>query len=178
MNNTLFDLIQNQCFCSVAETPTNNEAEQFIVSYYYYLTEFIIRENNTDKSNINKNYDEYSIRTKFFLDWFQQEGKTLFIIILKNLDDSKLDENAIAFSKLYLYLLNRATSNSNLDSLIDYLYLIPDVMKREYEKFGFLRNVFNIDKSIPIAENLNKTADYRFNIMGFERSENQVSCFI
>lgn len=178
MNKILIDKMQNQDICIVADTPVNNVAEEFIVSYYNFVSEFIIRENNIDKCSICEGTNSYSIRTKGFLDWFYEEGKIFFCDVLENLDNDKLNENAKSFSKLYNYLLGKSISNSNLDALIDYLYLIPGVMKREYEKFGFIQNALNIVKSIPLDENCNKISDYILNIMNFERSENQISCFI
>lgn len=178
MGKVLIDKIKSQDICKVTDTPVNNTAEEFIVSYYNSILEFIVKENNINDYNLCKSIDDYSIRTKRFLDWFREEGTVLLCDILEALDENKLNENATSFSKLYNYLLNKSISNNNMDALIDYLYLIPGVMRREYEKFGYIQNVLNIIKSIPFHESHSKISDYILNISNFERSENQISCFI
>lgn len=154
--------------------------KEFILYYYDCLIKFICYENDIIKDEVYECMYKYdinklstTIRTNDLVHWFDNEGIKSFEYIVQYLSQEKLDGNARSFTKLYNYLLDKSISSINLDSLIDYLYYIPGVMKREYEKFGFLNEEL---KSISLNDDYYKRSNYILNTK-FEESVKQIPCF-
>ena len=188
MNREIVESISQKNFIYEAlETPMDTSiygvTKDFIESYYYYLVRFISDENGLHlidvcNSVITDSLNERTLteRTKMLAEWFNESGEKYLESILSTLYHKVMPDKAQAFSKLYNFLLDKSVKTNNLEALIDNLYFIPEIMKREYMKFGFVTNEIHIvNSTIPFLE---QDINIRISSVNFKRSVNQVSCFI
>ncbi len=180
MNKSVIDKAINHDIFNFDKISTENITNEFILYYHKCLIDFITLENQIDKSNVYDfifgNYISNLFTTKrtlSFLDWFECDGIKSFDYVLQNIKIKEINENARSFTKLYSYLLNKSISSRNLDSLVDYLYYIPGVMKRDYEKFGFVNDKL---ENISLNVDCNEYSNYNFKAK-VKESAQQIPCF-
>lgn len=75
-----------------------------------------------------------------FRDWFAADGIELFGTVSDSIQNEKLDGRFDAFMEIYGSYLRDAAEEDCRQSVLDFLYIIPEKMKDDFEKFGFLED--------------------------------------
>lgn len=75
-----------------------------------------------------------------FCDWLATEGMGIFNTIADTIQNKNLDSRFGVFMEIYKSYLEDAISEECMQSALDFLYLIPEKMKDDFSKFGFLQN--------------------------------------
>lgn len=120
--------------------------EKFIENYYFYFVKYIELENKISVNSVEQiiNNSSFSKMTKLYLEWFEKQGEKTFEYVLNHLYIKNLNDKVESFCKYYSFMLQEALEQKNEELILDYLYRTPEVMKEEYEKFGFLAQVGSV----------------------------------
>lgn len=92
-----------------------------------------------------------------FSHWIEVEGMSFFYEIANNIRAEKLDDRFNAFMEVYKSYLDDAMDEESKFVALDFLYLIPEKMRDDFQKFGFLeseKQQFVWECSIPINREL------------------------
>lgn len=73
-----------------------------------------------------------------FFEWFRKDGAKFFKFICENINKNVLDERFIAFNNVYKLFLEESVEEESVQTILEFLYMIPRRMKEDFQKFGFL----------------------------------------
>lgn len=85
-----------------------------------------------------KDKDQKTYET--FYKWYSDKGVACFEDIKDNIRRDKLDNRFKAFMDIYKSYLDDAMEEDSKQTLLDFLYIIPQRMKADFLKFGFLQD--------------------------------------